>query len=153
MGTWGHSFTKFIKLESVPLYLWQISENDSISNQQLEIGFNKPWKLCLNLRSGKWLWTSFSLVINSISLGLWLLKALLTDGVINLRILFLKILRQFEFLKFRSRLFHLVMPDRTKYFLKNLCCFIERNILNTSREYWELLTETNLKRYCRDSFL
>ena len=42
---WGNSFTKFIKLESVPLYLWQISQDDSISNQQLGIGFSKSWKL------------------------------------------------------------------------------------------------------------
>ena len=42
---WGNSFTKFIKLESVPLYLWQISQDDSMSNQQLRIGFSKSWKL------------------------------------------------------------------------------------------------------------
>ena len=127
---WSNSFTKFINLDSVPLYLWQIDQGDSISNQQLEIEFSKSWKICWNLCSSKWLWTSLSLVINSISLWLWLLKTLLAEGVINLRILFLKILRQLEFLKFRSRLFHWIMPDRTKYFLN---IFIERNIFHTSK--------------------
>ena len=132
--------------------MYQISQNDSISNQQFEIGFSKSWKLCLNLRSSKWLWTILGFVINSISLGLWLLKALLADGAINLRILFLKILRQFEFLKFRLRLFHSIMPDRKKCFFKKLFCFIKEHFAY----FWKSI-QSSLQgliwRYCGDSFL
>ena len=144
---------KVYKLESVLLYLWQISQKNSICNEQLEIGFSKSWNLCLSLHSGKWLWTRLSLVINSITLGLWLLKALLADSMINLRILFLKILRQFEFLQFRSRLFHCIMADRMKYFFKSYALFYRMVFCIFLEEYPELLTAVNLKRYCRDSFL
>ena len=110
--------------------------DNSISNPQLENGFTRSWKLSLNFGSHKWLRTSISLVINSISLVLWLLKTLLSDGLLNLRILFLKTFRLLEFLKFRSRLFHCIIPDRKNIFLKRFClvwsCFEERHILRTS---------------------
>ena len=60
------------------------------------------------------------------------IKTLLADGVINLRILFLKILRLLEFLIFRSRLFHCIMADRKKFFKKFMSCFEKKNILHTS---------------------
>ena len=78
---------------------------DSISKPQLQNGFKESWKLCLNLCSRKWLKPSRSLVINLIPLGLWQLKRLLADGLINFRILFLKILKLLEFLMLWSSLF------------------------------------------------
>ena len=63
---------------------------DSISKPQLQNGFKESWKLCLNLCSRKWLKPSRSLVINLIPLGLWQLKRLLADSLINFRILFWK---------------------------------------------------------------
>ena len=78
---------------------------DSISKPQLQNGFKESWKLCLNLCSRKWLKPSRSLVINLIPLGLWQLKRLLADGLINFRIIFLKILKLLEFLMLWSSLF------------------------------------------------
>ena len=82
---------------------------DSISKPQLQNGFKESWKLCLNLCSRKWLKPSRSLVINLIPLGLWQLKRLLADGLINFRILFLKTLKLLEFLTLWSSLFHSII--------------------------------------------
>ena len=79
---------------------------DSISKPQLQNGFKESWKLCLNLCSRKWLKPSRSLVINLIPLGLWQLKRLLADGLINFSTLFLEILKLLEFLMLSSSLFH-----------------------------------------------
>ena len=87
---------------------------DSISKPQLQNGFKESWKLCLNLCSRKWLKPSRSLVINLIPLGLWQLKRLLADGLINFRILFLKILKLLEFLTLWSSLFHSIIVDGKK---------------------------------------
>ena len=91
---------------------------DSISKPQLQNGFKESWKLCLNLCSRKWLKPSRSLVINLIPLGLWQLKTLLADGLINFRILFLKILKLLESLILWSSLFHSIIVDRKKELLK-----------------------------------
>ena len=93
-------------------------EVDSISKPQLQNGFKESWKLCLNLCSRKWLKPSRSLVINLIPLGLWQLKTLLADGLINFRILFLKILKLLESLILWSSLFHSIIVDRKKELLK-----------------------------------
>ena len=69
-----------------------------ISKPQLLSRLRESWKQCFNLCSHKWLTPSHHLVINLIPLGLWLLKKLLTDSLINFRILFLKILKLLEFL-------------------------------------------------------
>ena len=96
---------------------------DSISKPQLQNGFKESWKLCLNLCSRKWLKPSRSLVINLIPLGLWQLKRLLADGLINFRILFLKILKLLEFLMLWSSLFHSIIVDGKKQFLKKYVLF------------------------------
>ena len=87
---------------------------DSVSKPQLQNGFKESWKLCLNLRSRKWLKPSRSLVINLIPLGLWQLKRLLGDGLIKFKILFLKILKLLEFLTLWSSLFHSIIVDGKK---------------------------------------
>ena len=66
---------------------------------------------------------SCSLVINLIPLGLWQLKRLLGDGLINFRILVLKILRLLEFLILWSRLFHSIIVDGKKQFWKKCVLF------------------------------
>ena len=95
---------------------------------------------------------------NLIALGLWLLKALLADGLINLRILFLKMLRLPEFIILRSRLFHCVMPDRKKYIFKNLCLVLKKGtfyillvlILHTSSILLGLIWKDTLEiHFCR----
>ena len=96
---------------------------DSISKPQLQNGFKESWKLCLNLCSRKWLKPSRSLVINLIPLGLWQLKRLLADGLINFRILFLKILKLLEFLMLWSSSFHSILVDEKKEFFKKYVLF------------------------------
>ena len=102
---------------------------DSISKPQLQNGFKESWKLCLNLCSRKWLKPSRSLVINLIPLGLWQLKRLLADGLINFRILFLKILKLLEFLMLWSSLFHSIIVDGKKQFFKKVCLVLKKGIL------------------------
>ena len=103
---------------------------DSISKPQLQNGFKESWKLCLNLYSHKWLKPSRSLVINLIPLGLWQLKRLLADGLINFRILFLKILKLLEFLMLWSNLFHSIIVDRKKeFFSKKVCLVLQKEML------------------------
>ena len=87
---------------------------DWISKPQLQSGFKESWKLCLNLCLRKWLKPSHSLLINLIPLRLWQLKRLLTDGLINFRKLFQKILKLVEFLMLWSSLFHSIIVDRKK---------------------------------------
>ena len=71
----------------------------------------------------------------------------------NLRIQFLKILRLFEFFKFRSRLWHCIIPDRTKYFFKKLGLVLQnREFYILLEEHSEFFTGINLKRHCGDSF-
>ena len=92
---------------------------DSTSFPQLHSGFNISWKPCLNLCSLKWLKPSLSLVIRQIPLGLWQLD--FGDGRMNLRILLLKTKKLSDFLRWGSRLFHSIIPDGKKEFLKKLC--------------------------------
>ena len=81
-------------------------------------------------------------------------KTLSENGLINLEILFLKILRLPEFLIFRSRLFHCIMVDMKKYFFKKLYLVLKKGSFCIFLvEYSELLTGINLKRYCGSSFL
>ena len=103
---------------------------DSTSKPQLQDRFKESWKLCLNLCSRKWLKPSRSLVINLIPLGLWQLKRLLADGLINFRILFLKILKLLEILMLWSSLFHSIIVDWKKKFLKKVC--LSSNIIRAS---------------------
>ena len=102
---------------------------DSIPKPQLQNGFKESWKLCLNLCSRKWLKPSRSLVSNLIPLGLWQLKRL-SDGLINFRILFLRILKLLEFLMLWSNLFHSIIVDRKKeFFSKKVCLVLQKEML------------------------
>ena len=102
---------------------------DSISKPQLQNGFKESWELCLKLCSRKWLKSSRSLVINLIPLGLWQLKRLLADSLINFRILFLKILKLLEFLMLQSSLFHSIIVHGKKEFFKKVCLVLKKGIL------------------------
>ena len=101
---------------------------DSKSKPQQQNRFNESWKLCLNLCSSKWLKPSHSLVINLIPLGLWQLKRLLADGLINFRILFLKILKLLEFLMLWSSLFHSIIVDVKEQFFIKVCLVLKKGI-------------------------
>ena len=87
----------FKVLRRVSLLSWNIGHRrrklqvDSILELQLQSGFKQFGKLYLNLCSHKWLNSSRSRVINLIPLRLHQLKKLSGLGLINLRILFLKI--------------------------------------------------------------
>ena len=63
-----------VRLSIIYVGQWRRCAVDSISKQQLQNGFKKSWKLCLNFCSRKWLKPSRSLVINLILLGLLQLK-------------------------------------------------------------------------------
>ena len=108
---------------------------NSITKPQLQNGFRVFWKLCSNLCPCKWFRPSRSLVINLIPLGFWLLKKLLADGLINFRILFPKILKLLEFLMLWSSLFHSMVVDGKKEFLRivYIClAFKESDIMHIS---------------------
>ena len=49
------------------------------------------------------------------------LHVLTGEGLVNYRILFLKVLRLFELRRDISRLFHSIIRDGKKFFLKKLC--------------------------------
>ena len=106
-------------------------EVDSISKPQLQIGFKQSWKLCLNLRSCKWLIPTHSRVISLISLWLLQLKLLLGEGLINFRILFLKTTKLFEFRRVGSKFFYSMIVEGKKEFLKKLCLISKYNHENT----------------------
>ena len=59
---------------------------------QLHIGFKQSWKLCLNLRSRRWLKLSRNLVINFTSLGLRQLKKEFALDWMNFRIFLMETL-------------------------------------------------------------
>ena len=72
----------------------------------------------------------------------------------NLRIQFLKILRLFEFFKFRSRLWHCIIPDRTKHFFKKLGLVLQnRKFYILLEEHSEFFTGINLKRFIFVEFI
>ena len=115
----------FKVLRRVCLLSWNIGqwrrkwEVDSILEPQLQSGFKQFWKLYLNLCSRKWLNSSRSRVINLIPLRLQQLKKLFDLGLINLRILFLKIPKFSELRGLGSRLFHSMMRTERKNFFKS----------------------------------
>ena len=106
-------------------------EVDSISKPLLHIGFKQSWKLCLNLCSRKWLIPTRSRVIGLIPLWLLQLKTLLGEGLINFKILFLKSIKLFEFRRVGSRLFHSMIVEGKKEFLKKLCLVLKQGIFST----------------------
>ena len=96
---------------------------------QQQIGFKQSRKLCLNLWSLRWLKPNLSLVISFIPIGLWQLKVLLRVGCMNCKMLFLKRARLSELLILFSRLFHSIIVDGKKKFLKTNMFDIEtRNV-------------------------
>ena len=106
-------------------------EVDSISKPQLHIGFKQSWKLCLNLCSRKWLITTRSRVIRLIPLWLLQLKALVGEGLINFRILLLKSIKLIELRRVGSRLFHSMIVEGKKEFLKKLCLVLKQGMFST----------------------
>ena len=76
--------------------------------------------LCRNLCSRRWLWPDLNLVISLIPLGMWQLEIEFEDGLINFKILFLKAEEVSEFLIFMPKLFHSMILDGEKEFLKKL---------------------------------
>ena len=68
----------------------------SISLPQLQIGLSESWKLCLNLRSRRWLKPNLNLVNNLTPLGLWQLKTVLPEGRMKFKSVLLKIFKLSE---------------------------------------------------------
>ena len=90
-------FTKVILLSSNKAQWSKKGDVDSISIPQIQKGLIQFWKLWLNLYSRRWLSPRRSRVISLVPL--WLLqskKKLLAVGLINLRILLLKIKKNFQ---------------------------------------------------------
>ena len=127
---------------------------DSISWPQLHKGFNVSWKLCLNLCSLRWLKPSLSLVISLIPLGLRISKTEFGEGRMKLSIFSLKTEILLEFLRLGSKLFHSIITDGKKEFLKKLCfVVIKRILLSVLVAYGVHLTGMRWKRYFGYSFL
>ena len=127
---------------------------DSISWLQLHKGFIVSWKLCFNLCSLKWLRPSLSLVISLIPLGLWQSKKEFGEGRMKLSIFSLKTEILLEFLRLGSKLFHSIIADGKKEFLKKLCFVLIRGILLSVLVAYDVhLTGMRWKRYFGCSFL
>ena len=101
---------------------------DSISIAQLQRGLIQFWILWLNLCLRKRLSPRQSRVISLTPLWLQQLKKLLGVGLKNLRILLLKIPKLSAFRMARSSLFHSMIADDKKVFLKKLCLILIRGI-------------------------
>ena len=97
-----------------------------LSIPQLQRRLMQFWKLWLNLCSRRWLSPRRSRVISLIPLWLYELKKPLGVGLINLRILLLKIPKLSAFRMARSNLFHSMIADGKKVFLKTLCLMLIR---------------------------
>ena len=90
----------------------------SISWPQEQKGFTVSWKLWLNLCSRRWLSPSLSLVKNVIPSGWWQLKTLFDDGLIKLKIFFLKTEKLSALRVLASKMFHSFIEEGKKVFLK-----------------------------------
>ena len=101
----------------------------SMLQPQVQTGFNVSWKLFLNLCSWRWLSPSRNLVKYLIPFRLWRPNMLFVVSLINFKIFFLKILRLGEFWISGSSLFHSMMTDGKKVFLKKLCLILKWGIL------------------------
>ena len=101
----------------------------STSQPQVQSGFNVSWKLFLNLWLWRWLSSSRNLVKYLIPFRLWQPNMLFAVGLINFKIFFLKILRLGTFWISGSSLFHSMMTDGKKVFLKKLCLTLKWGIL------------------------
>ena len=100
-----------------------------MSSPQLQIAWRVSWKLWRNLCSRRWLRPSLDLIINLIPLGLWQLKIVFEDGLINLKILFLKAEKVLEFFISRSKLFYSMTVDgKKRIYKKNMFTTEEGNL-------------------------
>ena len=89
-----------------------------------------------------------SRVISLIPLWLLQLKTLLGEGLINFRILFLKSTKRFEFRRVGSKLFHSMIVEGKKEFLKKLCLILKQGMLSTFLvAYAWVFWGISLKRY------
>ena len=108
----------------------------------------------MNLYSLRWLKPSVSLVISLTPLGLRISKTEFGEGRIKLSIFSLKTEILLEFLRLRSQLFHSIIVDGEKEFLKRLCFVLIRGILLSVLVAYDVhLTGMRWKRYFRCSFL
>ena len=95
-----------------------------MSLPQQQIRFKQSRKLCLNLRSLRWLKPNLSLLISFIPIELWQLKVLSGVGQTNCKILFFKRARLSELITLSSRLFHSSTVDGKNEFLKKVAVII-----------------------------
>ena len=84
---------------------------------QPQKGLRESWKLC----SLRWLKPSLTRDRRFIPLGLWKLNMLLADGLMNYRILFLKVAILSELLIYQPNLLHSIIVEGRKVFLKKSC--------------------------------
>ena len=113
------SLFKRVCLWVVKLWRWRKKWTvDSISFLQLHKGSTQFWKLCLNLCSFKWLKPIVRRVRSFSPNGL---KTLLEFGLMKFNKCFLKISKEAELQISRSSLFHPLINDGKKEFLKKLC--------------------------------
>ena len=84
---------------------------------------NHVW-ICVH--ANKWLRSTRSLVIKLIPLAFPLFGV----GLINIRILFLKVLKLSTYQTLWSRHFHLITAERKKDFLKKLCFVLKRGMFS-----------------------
>ena len=82
------------------------------------MGFIVSLKPCLNLCSMRWLKPRRNLVNRFIPYGLQMSKILFGEGLINPKSLFSKILIFSEFITSRLSLFHSIVEEKKKEFLK-----------------------------------
>ena len=123
-----------------------------MSSPQLQLGLKVSWKLWRNLCSQRWLRPNLNLIIYLILLGLWQLKIEFEDGLINVKILFLKAEKVLEYLIFTSKLFHSITVDGKKEFVKKWCLPLKRRILSLVLVLYALLLTLGsiLERYSGD---
>ena len=112
------SFLKSISLSFEKLGQWRRQWIVVSIVPQLQIGFNVSWKLCLNLWNQRWRKLSLSLAITIKPSELWQWKVLFAAGLIKANIHYLKIAKLSEFLVLESMLFHPIIVEEQKIFLK-----------------------------------
>ena len=123
----------------------------STSQPQIQSGFNASWKLFLNLCSWRWLSPSHNHLKYLIPFRLWQPDMLIAVGLINFKIFFFKILTLGAFWITGSSLFHPMMTDGKKVFLKKFCLTLKRGILFAFLvEYGLFNLGIILKRYFGD---
>ena len=90
----------------------------SISCQKLQNGLRVSWKLWLNLWSLGWLKGILSLIKNSNPRGLWMLNIELDNGLMSLRIVFLRSKNKVQLWMLISSLLHSHITFRKNRFVE-----------------------------------